>query len=88
LLFLSTKGKADPADGVNRPNGKPTAPSPQDSQLAELFLVLPQAVFGWDGAGKLIPVLGGDERTASVRGNSGAVAEVLFDTFEVGQPLS
>lgn len=75
---------------MNRPNGKPTSPSPQNSQLAELFLVLPQGVFEWDGASKLIPMLGGDERYRFRARNFWSSCRGTFssNTFEVGQPLS
>ena len=61
-LLLQYEKKGRSCRRSEPPNGKRAAPSPRNSQLVELFLVLPQGVFEWDSASKLIPVPGGDER--------------------------
>jgi nitroreductase len=66
------------AYGVNRPNGKRTTPSPMNSQLVELFLVLPNGIFAWDGANTLRPVVGGDHRAEFGRPPEASAIKIIY----------
>lgn len=66
------------ANGINRSNGKRTAPSPMNSQLVEIYVALPEGVFAWNGANTLKPVLGGDHRTDFGRPTEARAVRIIY----------
>lgn len=51
------------ANGINRADGKRTAPSAVNKQMVELYVVLPEGVYRYDAAAsQLAPVVAGDFR--------------------------
>lgn len=51
------------ANGVNRDDGKRTAPAAQNQQIVDVYVVLPVGVFLYDAPGqRLLPVAAGDNR--------------------------
>ncbi len=56
------------AFGVNRPDGKRTAPSAMNVQDIDIYVFLPEGVYVYDAAGHILkPVLAGDQRAKSAR---------------------
>jgi len=56
------------AFGVNRPDGKRTAPSAQNIQDIDIYVFLQEGVYVYDAAAHALkPVLGGDQRGKGVR---------------------
>lgn len=54
------------AFGVNRPDGKRTAPSAMNWQEVQIYVVLPEAAYLWDAkTNRLDPVVTGDLRAAT-----------------------
>ena len=56
------------AFGVNRPDGKRTAPSAMNIQDIDIYVFLPEGVYVYDAAAHILkPVLAGDQRAKSAR---------------------
>ena len=56
------------AFGVNRPDGKRTAPSARNIQDIDIYVFLPEGVYVYDAVGNsLKPVLAGDQRAKAAR---------------------
>jgi hypothetical protein len=62
--------------GVNRPDGRRTAASASNSQEIDLYVILPEGIYLYDGpAHSLTPILAGDHRSKVGRGQGGAMAK-------------
>ncbi|HTW90964.1 MAG TPA: SagB/ThcOx family dehydrogenase [bacterium] len=56
------------ANGVNRPDGKRTAPAAVDVQTVDIYVLMPEGVYRYDAPGlRLLPVAAGDYRKAAGR---------------------
>jgi nitroreductase len=56
------------ANGVNRDDGKRTAPAAVNQQLVDIYVILPVGAFLYDApGGRLLPVAAGDLRTMAGR---------------------
>ncbi len=52
--------------GINRPDGRRTAPSASNRQEIEIFVVMPEGAYVWDAKSNvLMPVAAGDHRAAT-----------------------
>jgi hypothetical protein len=67
------------ANGVNRDDGKRTAPAAVNQQLVDIYVVLPVGAFLYDAPGaRLLPVAAGDLRKMAGRQEFVASAPVNF----------
>jgi nitroreductase len=65
--------------GINRPDGSRTAPSARNAQEIDIYVFTPDAVYTYDAKGnQLLPVMAGDLRAQTGRGNSVATAPVTL----------
>ena len=56
------------ANGVNRPDGKRTAPAAVNVQTVDIYVLMPEGVYRYDAPGlRLLPVAAGDFRKAAGR---------------------
>jgi hypothetical protein len=56
------------ANGVNRDNGRRTAPAAQNQQVVDVYVILPVGIFLYDAPGeRLLPVAAGDNRKTAGR---------------------
>ena len=56
------------ANGVNRPDGRRTAPAAVNIQIVDIYVLLPEGVYRYDATGlRLLPVAAGDCRKAAGR---------------------
>ena len=52
------------ANGVNRPDGKRTAPAAVNVQTVDIYVLMPEGVYRYDAPGlRLLPVDAGDSQT-------------------------
>ncbi len=73
------------ANGVNREDGKRTAPAALNQQLLDIYLVLPAGAFRYDAPGsRLVPVAAGDHR--KLAGPQGFVATAPVNLVYVADP--
>jgi hypothetical protein len=74
------------ANGVNRDNGKRTAPAAQNKQVVDVYVVLPVGAFLYDAPGeRLLPVVAGDHRETT--GGQGFVATAAVNLVFVSDPV-
>jgi nitroreductase len=67
------------ANGVNRDNGKRTAPAAQNQQIVDIYVILPVGAFLYDApGGRLLPVAAGDYRKMAGREEFVTTAPVNF----------
>lgn len=65
------------ANGVNRPDGKRTAPAAVNVQTVDIYVLMPEGVYRYDAPGlHLLPVAAGDYRKAAGRQEFAANAPV------------
>lgn len=79
--------------GVNRPDGRRTAPSASNKQEIDIYVVLPDGAYRWDAKGHLLaPVAAGDLRGATGSQPFVATAAVnlvyVADMGKVGRPAT
>jgi nitroreductase len=79
--------------GINRPDGRRTAPSASNKQEIEIYVVLPEGAFLWDArANVLNPVAGGDHRAETGTQPFPATAPLnlvyVADMTKVSRPAS
>jgi nitroreductase len=79
--------------GINRPDGRRTAPSASNRQEIEIYVTLPDGAFVWDAqTNTLDPVAAGDLRgaTGSQPFPASAAANLVFvaDMAKAGRPAS
>lgn len=79
--------------GVNRPDGRRTAPSASNKQEIDIYVVLPDGAYRWDAKGHLLaPVAAGDLRgaTGSQPFVATAAANLVYvaDMGKVGRPAT
>jgi nitroreductase len=77
--------------GINRPDGRRTAPSASNKQEIEIYVTLPEGAFVWDAkANTLNPVAAGDLRAATGTQPFPATAPVnlvyVADMAKAGRP--
>ncbi|MBN2384689.1 SagB/ThcOx family dehydrogenase [bacterium] len=65
------------ANGLNREDGRRTAPAALNMQAVDLYLVLPAGIFGYEPAGhRLLPIRSGDQRALAGMQDFVAVASL------------
>jgi nitroreductase len=79
--------------GINRPDGRRTAPSASNRQEIEIYVTLPEGAYVWDAkANTLVPVAAGDLRGATGTQPFPATAPVnlvyVADMSKAGRPAT
>ncbi len=79
--------------GVNRPDGRRTAPSASNKQEIDIYVVLPEGAYVWDAKGNALnPVAAGDMRGATGTQPFPATAAVnlvyVADSAKAGRPVT